>query len=390
VEGMTRKSLNLVQRTMGAVAEHVAILDETSRIVGINAAWARFGDDNGLRYGEHGLGTNYLEVCDWARGVHAEGAAEVAANIRRLLSERRCSFTCEYPCHSQVEQRWFEVRGLCFEYRKRCYVVLAHQNITPMKQAALSEAAAIAAKAACSKLEAQVSQRTLQLEESLKGTERLLYHMEHNLRAPLRAMVGFSQLLLVGKGTGLDTGQKNLLCRIQQASTTLDQLLNGMLEYGRLGLEQPSCTSINLGVLLDEVLDMLAREQESSRAEVTIMKPMPQVCGDQRILRRILCELLLNALKFVPAGAVPHVRIWAESREQKVRLMIQDNGIGIFPEHQKCLFRVFQRLPQARSYPGTGIGLAIAKHGLEHMHGHIGLESNPGHGSCFWVELPGQ
>jgi signal transduction histidine kinase len=100
----------------------------------------------------------------------------------------------------------------------------------------------------------------------------------------------------------------------------------------------------------------------------------------------VLANLLSNALKFVAPGITPRVRLWAEERPELVRLWVEDNGIGIAPEHHERVFRVFERL-NGRDYSGTGIGLSIVRKGIERMGGRVGLESTPGQGSRFWIEL---
>ena len=125
-----RSLFDLIQKVLGILTEHVAILDETGRIIAINAAWRNFGDANGLRYPAHGLGSNYLTVCDGARGQCANEAAQVAASIRRLLRDRHGCFSLEYPFDNPKEQRWFQVTGESFEHDSRCYVVIAHLDIT--------------------------------------------------------------------------------------------------------------------------------------------------------------------------------------------------------------------------------------------------------------------
>jgi signal transduction histidine kinase len=102
----------------------------------------------------------------------------------------------------------------------------------------------------------------------------------------------------------------------------------------------------------------------------------------------MLVDLLSNSLKFVAPGVKPRVRIWTEPRDDRVRLSIQDNGIGIAHEHQQRIFRVFERLHGAEEYPGTGIGLANVSKATERMGGRVGLESQLSQGSHFWVELP--
>ncbi|MGH7995908.1 MAG: sensor histidine kinase [Opitutaceae bacterium] len=123
-------------------------------------------------------------------------------------------------------------------------------------------------------------------------------------------------------------------------------------------------------------------------ATVRVNGPLLRVIGHDTSLRQCLANLLDNAVKFVPPGVTPYVELFAEPRSDHVRICVRDNGIGIDQQSQRQLFATFQRLPNAQAYQGTGVGLAIARKSVERMHGSIGLESTPGKGSTFWVELP--
>ena len=117
-------------------------------------------------------------------------------------------------------------------------------------------------------------------------------------------------------------------------------------------------------------------------------EPLPTVLGHGTTLAQVFANLVGNAVKFVPAGRVPEVVIRAQPNGDRVRVWVEDNGIGIAPEHHERIFRVFERLHRAEDYPGTGIGLAIVRKGVERMGGAVGLESALGSGSKFWIELP--
>jgi signal transduction histidine kinase len=106
------------------------------------------------------------------------------------------------------------------------------------------------------------------------------------------------------------------------------------------------------------------------------------------MLEQVVTNLLSNAVKFSRSGVAPEVVIRAETRDGSVRLWVEDNGIGIAPEYQERVFGLFQRLNPMESFPGTGVGLAIVRRAMERMGGASGLESTPGQGSRFWVELP--
>ena len=117
------------------------------------------------------------------------------------------------------------------------------------------------------------------------------------------------------------------------------------------------------------------------------MPTIPSGLGDTNVIRQVLSELLSNALTFVAPGHKPHVLVWAERIEGHVRLWIGDNGIGISSEHLERIFGLFEQLSHEKS-SGTGMGLAIARKGVERMGGQLGAESTPGAGSRFWVDLP--
>jgi signal transduction histidine kinase len=137
---------------------------------------------------------------------------------------------------------------------------------------------------------------------------------------------------------------------------------------------------------IDVTLEHFAQEIERKAARVEVQRPLPSVQGNPAVLGQVLMNLIANALKFVPPGKTPHVRIRAEEGSS-VRLWIEDNGIGIKPEYHDRIFRVFERLHGGNLYPGTGIGLAIVAKGAERMGGRAGVESVFGEGSRFWIEL---
>ncbi|MBU1747552.1 MAG: hypothetical protein KKA73_07680, partial [Chloroflexi bacterium] len=141
------------------------------------------------------------------------------------------------------------------------------------------------------------------------------------------------------------------------------------------------------------------REQQ---AQITVQEPLPLVLGHHTTLTQVVANLLANAIKFVAPGVQPQVRVWAEAVERVVeravervsgeadewvRLWVEDNGIGIAPEYHEHIFGLMKRLHGAETYPGTGVGLAIVRKGVAHMGGRVGVESEPGQGSRFWIEL---
>ncbi|MDB6109568.1 MAG: hypothetical protein JWR69_1318 [Pedosphaera sp.] len=237
-------------------------------------------------------------------------------------------------------------------------------------------------------LERRVAERTASLEETVRSLEGVLYHIAHDLRAPLRTLAGFTELLVEAVGPQLDEATTDSAKRIITATKRMDQLILDLLAYGRLGHLRPSFKRVALTEQIEGALLQMAAEVKAKKAKVQLVEPMPSVRADPALLSQALMQLVRNALTFVAPGVVPQVRMWAERREGTVRLWIQDNGIGIEPEYLERIFRVFERLHRADEYTGTGIGLAIVRKGVERMGGTVGVESRPGEGSRFWLELP--
>jgi signal transduction histidine kinase len=135
-------------------------------------------------------------------------------------------------------------------------------------------------------------------------------------------------------------------------------------------------------------VDNLRPAIAETQANIERKGRLPAVMGHGVALEAALSNLLTNALKFVPAHTAPKVSIWTEEHDNRVSISIADNGIGIPEHHKKKIFQVFQRLHSQKEYPGTGIGLAIVSKAVQRMGGEVGVESEPGKGSRFWIDLP--
>lgn len=238
------------------------------------------------------------------------------------------------------------------------------------------------------KLEKRVEERTAKLQESIHSLEGVLYHVAHDLRGPLRAMQGLTTLLLEKYAPKFDAEGQDYARRIANAATRMDALIRDLLAYGQLGHVKLPAQTIDLEKLAKNVLHQFADEIRASGAQIELRSPLAPVFANNTVLEQILINLISNALKFVAQSVTPYIQIWTEANGQRVRLFVQDNGIGINPAHHQRIFHVFERLHRAEDYPGTGIGLAIVMKGAERMGGRAGVESQPGQGSRFWIELP--
>ena len=237
-----------------------------------------------------------------------------------------------------------------------------------------------------SELQRSVIERTAELTDANKQLEAFVYTIAHDLRAPLRSLQGFSSVLTAESSEGLDSRGRDFLRRINQSALHMDRLLTDLLAFSRISQQQIEIGPVNLEEAIDSALASLEAEIQQKQPLIERQGPWPTVRAHQPTLVQILVNLINNAIKFVPPGVKAVVRLrWQEN--EMVRVSVEDNGVGIAPEHHEQIFRLFRRL-HGDSFPGTGIGLAIVQKGIERMDGRLGLESAPGQGSLFWFELP--
>lgn len=241
-------------------------------------------------------------------------------------------------------------------------------------------------RAHASELEQRVAERTASLQEAVSQMEEFSYSVSHDLRGPLRAMNMYAQALMEDYADQLDDTAKGYLERIRRSSDRMEKLTRDVLTYSRVARSQVELAPLDLDKLLCDVVNQYI-ELQPPQAIVEWTKPLYPVLGHEASLGQCLGNLLSNAAKFVNPGVQPHIRIWTEARNGRVRLWVADNGIGIRPELQGRLFHVFERLPTTGHYVGTGIGLAIVRKAMEKMSGQCGVESDGQHGSRFWLEF---
>src|ERR1051325_2100808 len=236
-------------------------------------------------------------------------------------------------------------------------------------------------------LEEKVRERTVRLEQTIAELEAFSYSVSHDMRAPLRAMRGYSQVLLDDFSQNLDETGREFAKRILAASERLDRLVPDVLRYSRVAREKIECKRVDLEDLIMEVVGEYPAFHPPN-AEVIIAKPLLPVWGHEASLTQVVSNLLGNAVKFVRAERVPKIKIWTEPAGKNVKVFFNDNGIGIEEEDYGKIFRMFERVSAGAQYEGTGIGLAIVAKAVERMGGKVSVESVVGRGSTFCVELP--
>lgn len=237
-----------------------------------------------------------------------------------------------------------------------------------------------------SNLERLVKERTAKLQEMVSELEHFSYTITHDMRAPLRAMQGFGELMMEEDCGQCAKGEsRDYLRRIVSAARRMDQLITDALSYSRIVRGDLELSVVNPTTLVRDILESYPQFQPP-KAEIRLDGELPAVMGSEAMLTQVFSNLLGNAVKFVKPGVVPVVRISAEIHDHVVRIWVSDNGIGIPAPLQARVFDMFSRL--SHQYEGTGIGLAIVRKAVERMRGRIGVDSEPERGSRFWVELP--
>jgi signal transduction histidine kinase len=235
------------------------------------------------------------------------------------------------------------------------------------------------------KVHLELLERSKALKKTISELEAFSYSLSHDLRSPIRAIQSFVQIFMAEHGSKVDKDGLVLLEKVIGSTQRMDRMVLDLLAFTRLTHEPMQVEALNI----EEVIHGIIRDRaefQPPQAEITIQSPLEKVMGNRASLIQCLTNLLDNAVKFVATGIKPEVRIYSEDGGPLTRLYVQDNGVGIGPEYQAQLFRMFHRF-HGNKYPGTGIGLAIVRKAVERMDGNVGVDSQTGHGTRFWVEL---
>jgi PAS domain S-box-containing protein len=358
------------------VSQPLAVLNRDLQIVSVNRAFVEF----------------FKQPAEYARGRVFEVMLNLWWSGNALRSALEKVLARDQPLEQfQVDTDLPGVgkRTLLFNarrlYRKQGsppLLLIAMEDITARRQAEEKM------KQLNQELESRVAVRTEALKKSNEQMEAFCYSIAHDLRAPLRSMTGFSGILLNDHARQLDERARDYIGRIHQSAERMDRLIRDLLSYGRLNTAGLEIQDVNVDETFRTILSHNVEEIKNKRATITKTGTLPRVRGHPVVLQTILTNLLANAMKFVAPGVEPVISVSNEDRGKLARIWVTDNGIGIAPRNRGKIFGVFERLHSPESYPGTGIGLAIVHKGIERMGGHVGVESELGKGSRFWIELP--
>jgi PAS domain S-box-containing protein len=265
--------------------------------------------------------------------------------------------------------------------------VFSAAELRPVETISRQVAFAIERQRGADALESLVTERTASLRQVMAQMEEFSYTISHDLRAPVRAMRGYAEVVIEDHGWRLEAEARELLARIVRSASRMDRLILDLLTYSRISRRELKLEPVSLDKLVRDVLQQYP-DMSPERADIKVESPLPDVVAHEASLTQVISNLLSNAVKFVPPNGRPQVRVTFDRRDAQARLWFEDNGIGIKPEHQSRLFGMFERVHPDRHYEGTGVGLAIVRKAIERMNGAVGVESDGVSGSRFWIELP--
>ncbi len=236
-------------------------------------------------------------------------------------------------------------------------------------------------------LEVRVAERTSQLEESNKELEAFSYSVSHDLRAPLRAISGFSKLLKEDYYEKLDEEGKDYLEDIMKNSERMAILIDDLLELSRYGRKKMEMYDIKMKELFKSIINE-QKEQAENKNTFFNLKEIPHIKGDYSLIKQVVINLISNAIKYSSKTPKPVIEIGANDKETEVVYYVKDNGVGFDMKYVHKLFGVFQRLHSVEEYEGTGVGLAIIQRIINKHNGKVWAESNPGKETVFYFSLP--
>jgi PAS domain S-box-containing protein len=237
-------------------------------------------------------------------------------------------------------------------------------------------------------LERRVAERTALLEEANEELGAFIYTVSHDLRVPLRSLQAMARELLGTQAEKLDESGQSEALRIVGAAARMEHEIEDLLDYSRMSRGELKLEAVSLILIVHQLLGRLERDPAYREAQVVVQEPLGWVKAHVLTLQHVILHLLVNAITFVKPGVRPAINIHGENRDGFVRLWIEDNAVGIAPEERERIFHAVDLPPAGEKGEAAGIGLTVARRGIERMGGRVGVEPRAAGGSRFWIELP--
>lgn len=384
------RDISDLKRWARQVEEHGQMLQQAEAIASLGS-WAYDAQTSELRWSPQtfiNVGLPPAErppsVDDFCARAHPEDAPRLRAAIEQMLrAEEPPEVT--FRTHPDLGQvRWLrrtvrridrQDQGMAPRFIGTLLditsVVLAQERLREINQ----------------QLEQRVVERTEELRRINRELEAFTYSVSHDLKAPLRGIAGYSQLLDEEHGDKLDEEARQFLRRIRRGVQQMGDLINDLLDYSRMERHAMEREDVALLPLADQMLELYAADIERLGTRVVNHVEPIHLAIDREGLSVALRNLIGNAIKFSRDSQPPEIEIGASAENGKTHIWVRDNGIGFDMKYYDRIFGMFQRLHRSEDYAGTGVGLAMVAKAVERMGGRVWAESEPGQGSTFHMEF---
>lgn len=230
-------------------------------------------------------------------------------------------------------------------------------------------------------LETRVEERTAELES-------FAYSVSHDLRTPLRAIDGYTQLLKTNHAHQLDDEGRRLLSVVRDSTQKMGRLIDDLLTLSRLGRREMETRPLNMEHLTQDAYEEICRKHSAPERSTFEVQSLPPAVGDPSMVRHVLSNLLGNAVKFSRDEEAPHIEVGGEANGDASVFFVRDNGVGFDMDFADKIFGVFERLHDDSEFEGTGVGLAIVQRIVQRHDGEVWAESTEGKGATIYFSLP--
>jgi signal transduction histidine kinase len=417
------KHLNLVLRAIRNVNQLIVKVKDRERLLkgacenlvktrGYHNTWIVLLDEEGKlkTYAEAGLGEAFLPMIELLKKGKLTTCSQKALKQQEVVITENPASTCpECPLAQKYSGRG--AMTIRLEYNGKVYGLISvsiptHIAVDQEEQTLFKEVAEDIAfglynikmvterkqvqqalQKSHDELELRVKERTAQLEASMYELEAFAYSVSHDLQAPLRAISGFSEILLKDYLNALDDKGQHYLQRVRAGTVNMSQMIEDLLTLSRIGRRPINKKRVDLEKLVKETYELLSEAERKDRKVDFTVKSCPPVSSDPQLLKIVLTNLLSNALKFSRKVKKTEIEFGCKTEDKKTIFYLKDNGIGFDMKYADKLFAPFQRLHKEEEYEGSGIGLATVQRIIRRHGGEIRVESLPGSGSTFYFTL---
>ena len=365
---------------LNSLPDAMAVLDDQGTILFVNEAGKARAGTSFFHMAAAGLGENFLDHCDRAPDGWADQARRAAEAVRQVLAGEPGPFELEYPCPGRPEQEWFQLKvcPLCCGEIEGALLTLA--DVTGRK----SDREKIHRLKL--ELERNSDEKTAQLRAAVEELEAFSYSVSHDLRAPLRAIHGFSRILAEDFPAQLPPKAQHYLQLVRQSADEMQQLIESLLSFARLHRQPLQKQTVAPAEQVRQCLETLLDPRERRQIDVVVGE-LPVCEADPTLLKQVWANLLSNALKFTNQKESARIEVGCERRGGEDVYFVRDNGVGFDMKYSDKLFRVFQRLHRAEDFGGTGIGLALIQRIVQRHGGQVWAEAQAGQGATFYFTL---